>query len=87
MKLTYSIPFRFQTEDKVDLSSETDPQRDYRFTKWMIKNIGLQAIPPSAFFNEKNKKLMDNFARYCFVRKEENLQKAADILRNWTSKQ
>ncbi|XP_055310075.1 kynurenine aminotransferase-like [Sitodiplosis mosellana] len=73
-------------EDKVDLSSETDPQRDYRFTKWMIKNIGLQAIPPSAFFNEENKKLMENFVRFCFVRKDENLQKAADILKNWTSK-
>ena len=68
------------------MNSESDPQRDYRVTKWMIKNIGLQAIPPSAFCSEKNKNLMENFIRFCFVRKDENLQKAAEILKNWTSK-
>lgn len=75
-----------QTESKTDLSTESDPQRDYRFTKWMIRNVGLQGIPPSVFFNETNKSLMENFVRYCFFKKDENLQKAADILKNWVSK-
>ncbi|XP_031632689.1 kynurenine--oxoglutarate transaminase 3-like [Contarinia nasturtii] len=73
-------------EDKVDLSQEPDAQKDYKFTKWMIKNIGLQAIPPTAFFNAANKSLMENCVRFCFVRKEENLHKAADILKKWTGK-
>lgn len=73
-------------EHKVDLDSETDPQKDYRFTKWMIKNVGLQGIPPSVFFNETNKSLMENFVRYCFFKKDENLQKASDILEKWVKK-
>lgn len=68
------------------MNSEPDPQRDYRFTKWMIKNVGLQGIPPSVFFSEGNKSLMENFVRYCFIKKDENLQKAADILKKWVEK-
>lgn len=70
-------------ESKVDLSSEVDPQKDYRFTKWMTKNLGLQGIPPTAFYSRPNKSLAENFVRYCFFKKDENLQKAADILKNW----
>lgn len=70
-------------ENKVDLASESDKYRDYRFTKWMTKNQGLQGIPPSAFYSEGNKKLGENFVRYCFMKKDENLAKAADILQKW----
>lgn len=49
----------------------------------MSKNLRLQGIPPSAFYSEDNKHLIENFVRYCFFKKDENLQKAADILKNW----
>lgn len=68
------------------MNSESDAQKDYRFTKWLIKNVGLQGIPPSAFFTETNKSLMENFIRFCFFKKDETLHKAADILKNWISK-
>lgn len=68
---------------KVDLASETDARRDYRFTKWMTKKMGLQGIPPSAFYSEPNKHLAEDFVRYCFFKDDTNLQKASDILKNW----
>ncbi|XP_072387887.1 kynurenine aminotransferase-like isoform X1 [Diabrotica undecimpunctata] len=70
-------------ESKIDMNSESDPGRDYRATKWMIKNIGLQGIPPSAFYGPDHKKLGEPFIRYCFLKKDENLQKAAAILKKW----
>jgi kynurenine--oxoglutarate transaminase/cysteine-S-conjugate beta-lyase/glutamine--phenylpyruvate transaminase len=70
-------------ESQVDLSSEKDKFKDYRFTKWMSKNVGLGAIPPSAFFSQEHKYLGENFVRYCFFKKDENLQKAAEILKKW----
>ncbi|XP_056647722.1 kynurenine aminotransferase-like [Diorhabda sublineata] len=70
-------------EGKIDLNSENDPEKDYRATKWMTKNIGLQGIPPSAFYGPDNKKLGENYIRYCFIKKDENLQKAAEILKKW----
>lgn len=69
--------------DKVDLDSEPDAQKDYRFTKWMSKNLRLQGIPPSAFYSQGNRTLVEDYVRYCFFKKDENLQKAADILKNW----
>lgn len=69
--------------EKVDLTQETDARRDYRFTKWMTKNVGLQGIPPSAFYSEPNKHLAEDFVRYCFFKKDETLQKAETILNNW----
>lgn len=68
---------------KVDLSSEPDKHRDYKFTKWMTKNMGLQGIPPSAFYSEPNKPLGEDFVRYCFIKKQENLDKAAELLGKW----
>lgn len=70
-------------KDKVDLSSETDEYKDYRFTKYMTKNVSLQGIPPSAFYTKANKHLGENFVRYCYIKKDETLQKAADILKKW----
>lgn len=65
------------------MNSESDPQKDYRFTKWMAKNVGVLGIPPSAFFNDSHKNLMEKFVRFCFVKREENLEKAADLFKNW----
>ncbi|KAJ8936107.1 hypothetical protein NQ318_022929 [Aromia moschata] len=70
-------------ESEVDLTSETDRYKDYRFTKWMTKNIGLQGIPPTAFYSTPNKHLAESLVRYCFIKKDENLEKAAEILQKW----
>ncbi|XP_013115462.2 kynurenine aminotransferase isoform X2 [Stomoxys calcitrans] len=69
-----------QLEKKIDINSEQDKYRDYKFTKWMTKNMGLQGIPPSAFYNEQHKNLGENFVRYCFIKKQGNLEKASQLL-------
>lgn len=63
-----------------------DEQKDYRFTKWMIKNVGLQGIPPSVFYTKEHRALIENYVRYCFFKKDENLQKAEQILKSWVEK-
>ncbi|XP_050457883.1 kynurenine aminotransferase-like [Cataglyphis hispanica] len=73
-------------ETKVNLHEETDENKDYRFTKWMTKNVGLQGIPPSAFYGPEHKHLAEDYVRYCFIKKDENLKAAADILKKWVSK-
>ncbi|XP_034934560.1 kynurenine--oxoglutarate transaminase 3 [Chelonus insularis] len=74
-------------EKFVRLEDETDPQQDYRFTKWMTKNVGIQGIPPSAFYCDEHKYLGEDNVRYCFIKKDENLQKAAELLNKWKSQQ
>ncbi|VVC26954.1 Hypothetical protein CINCED_3A015005 [Cinara cedri] len=72
-------------EDQLDLNSETDKYKDFRFVKWLSKNIKLQGIPYSAFYSEGNKRMAENYLRFCFFKKDETLKKAENILTTWTS--
>lgn len=72
--------FHFKIEKKIDLSKETDEQKDYRFTKWMTKCVGVHGIPPSAFCSDGHKRIMENFIRFCFFKKDEHLKRGAEIL-------
>ncbi|CAH1101417.1 unnamed protein product [Psylliodes chrysocephalus] len=72
-------------ESKVDLTAEKDKYKDYRFTKWMSKKVGLQGIPPTVFYSTANKHLVENYVRYCFIKKDETLQEAEEILQRWKS--
>jgi len=69
--------------DRVDLSSEHDLQRDYRFVKWLSKNRKLQGIPPSAFFSQAHKYIGEDYIRFCFIKHDESLKKAEEILTKW----
>ncbi|XP_023015012.2 kynurenine aminotransferase [Leptinotarsa decemlineata] len=72
---------------KIDLSKEKDQYMDFRFTKWMTKNVGLQGIPSSVFFGEKNKAIGENFVRYCFTKRDEVLKEVSKVLQKWKSQQ
>jgi len=72
-----------QLADKIDLSSEDDEQRDYRFVKWLSKNRKLQGIPPSAFFSKPHKFIGEDYIRFCFIKHDDSLKKAEEILNNW----
>jgi kynurenine--oxoglutarate transaminase/cysteine-S-conjugate beta-lyase/glutamine--phenylpyruvate transaminase len=52
----------------IDLSEEKDKYKDHRFTKWMTKNVGVQAIPINPFYSKDHKHLGENFVRFCFVK-------------------
>ncbi|XKL68025.1 hypothetical protein PGB90_003516 [Kerria lacca] len=68
---------------KIDLSSEKDVEEDYKFAKWMTKNVKLLGIPPSAFYSKEHKNLASHLIRFCFFKKDETLNQARDILTNW----
>lgn len=55
-------------ENQIDLSSETDRYKDFRFVKWLAKNVKLQGIPFSAFYSEENKHMAENYLRFCFFK-------------------
>lgn len=55
-------------ENKLDLSSETDKYKDFRFVKWLSKNVKLQGIPFSAFYSEPHKNMAEDYLRFCFFK-------------------
>ncbi|XP_070177162.1 kynurenine--oxoglutarate transaminase 3-like isoform X2 [Littorina saxatilis] len=69
---------------KVDLSDyNKDEPKDFKFAKWMIKEKKLAGIPPSAFYCSEHKQMGENYIRFCFIKEDETLKSAEDILRKW----
>ncbi|KAL3288661.1 hypothetical protein HHI36_003094 [Cryptolaemus montrouzieri] len=64
---------------RTGLKLEEDEAKDFQFTKWMIRNIGLAGIPVSAFYSQKNKHLGEDYIRFCFLKEIKTLQQFADI--------
>ncbi|KAL4714618.1 hypothetical protein ACJJTC_019681 [Scirpophaga incertulas] len=72
--------------NKIDLSTEPDKYKDYKFTKKFAKEAGVLAIPPTAFYSEPHKHLGEDYARFCFIKKDENLQLTEKLIREWNAK-
>lgn len=65
----YLLKFTYiYLEFKVDLSSEVDKRKDFKFTKWLSKNIKFQCMPFSIFFTEKDKLMAEDYVRFCFFK-------------------
>lgn len=72
--------------EKIDLSSEIDNYKDFRFTKMMTENISLHSIPSSAFYTESNKHMGENFVRFCYFKMNKTLEEANYMLKEWKHK-
>ncbi len=56
---------------------------DTDFCKWLISDVGVAAIPPSAFFHDSHQTGM---VRFCFAKKPETLELAAQRLKTGLSR-
>ena len=53
-------------------------QDDVQFARWLITEIGVACIPPSAFYQESDKELGRYLARFAICKKDETLAAAAE---------
>lgn len=51
-----------------DDNFKKEDTRDVKFIKWMIKNIGLEGYPLSAYFVPRNKRLGEDGVRFTFIK-------------------
>ena len=54
--------------------------RDWAFCRWLTKEVGVCAIPPSAFMGDDNRGLAKNWARFAFCKTDEMLEEAGKRL-------
>ena len=59
---------------------------DVGFCRWLIENVGVAAIPPSAFYSAAHKPLAANWVRFAFCKRMETLEAAAARLKSSTTK-
>ncbi|XP_073242865.1 kynurenine--oxoglutarate transaminase 3-like isoform X1 [Porites lutea] len=74
---TSDIDVNFDEYDKSD-----DPQ-DYKFVRWLTKEKGIAAIPPSAFYSAQNKHYGAKYIRFCFIKEDSTLEAGAKKLKEW----
>ena len=53
---------------------------DVTFCRWLTAEVGVAAIPPSAFYSDEHKPLGRSWARFAFCKKQETLEYAAERL-------
>ncbi|CAC5391933.1 CCBL [Mytilus coruscus] len=56
---------------------------DYKFVKWAIHEKKFCAMPVSICYSQEHKYLGEKYVRICFVKTDETLNKAKEILLNW----
>lgn len=75
--LDLNLPRR-SSEESADVA-ELEPY-DYAICRWLTEEIGVTAIPPSAFYSAANKHLARNWVRICFCKSDDTLHKAEERL-------
>lgn len=53
---------------------------DVTFCKWLTTEVGVAAIPPTAFYSDEHKPIGRHWARFAFCKKQETLERAAERL-------
>lgn len=61
-------------------ASDKSVTRDWALCRWLTKEIGVAAIPPSSFCNDESKHLVKNYARFAFCKPDEVLHAAGQRL-------
>jgi len=65
----------------LDAPLPTDDPRDVQICRWLTREIGVVAIPPSAFYSPGHKALAKDVARFCFCKTDAILDAASQRLR------
>jgi len=65
----------------LDAPTPSDDPRDVQICRWLTREIGVAAIPPSAFYSPGHKALAKDVARFCFCKTDAVLDAAARRLR------
>lgn len=61
----------------LDAPLEAGVRRDVNLCRWLTREVGVAAIPPSHFYSPAHQYLTDNLARFCFCKTDEMLEEAA----------
>ncbi len=61
----------------LDIPRAANVRRDVDFCRWLTREVGVVAIPPSHFYSPDHQYLTDNLVRFCFCKTDEMLEEAA----------
>ena len=66
----------------LDVPTEPGVCRDVSVCRWLTTEVGVAAIPPSAFYSPAHQNLTTNIARFCFCKSDDLLDAGVERLEN-----
>jgi kynurenine--oxoglutarate transaminase/cysteine-S-conjugate beta-lyase/glutamine--phenylpyruvate transaminase len=66
--------------DETTPASGPSMPRDWALCRWLAKEVGVVAIPPSAFYQEADRHLAKDMARFAFCKEDASLEEACKRL-------
>jgi aspartate/methionine/tyrosine aminotransferase len=69
-----NFPMTFANEPGPD--GTVPVSRDWAFCRWLTVDVGVTAIPPSAFYIPEHKHLAHNLARFAYCKTDESIEEA-----------
>lgn len=70
---TSGIEFPYDVEEATSAMPCSPMPRDWSLSRWMTKEVGVTAIPPSAFYSKENVPLAKNLLRFAFCKGDDTL--------------
>lgn len=68
---------------RLDVPVPAGERRDVAICRWLTREVGVAAIPPSPFYSPAHQHLTDNLARFTFCKTDDMLDKAARRLQRF----
>lgn len=74
---TIEFPYESRYKHTVTEAMPVRPMpRDWALSRWLTEEVGVTAIPPSAFYSEENVPLAQNMLRFAFCKGDDTLLEA-----------
>jgi aspartate/methionine/tyrosine aminotransferase len=69
------VPSAYMEEKTIAMPADPMP-RDWAMSRWMTKEVGVTAIPPSAFYGSDTLHLAKNLLRFAYCKGDETILEA-----------
>jgi aspartate/methionine/tyrosine aminotransferase len=74
---TSNVDFPLEYLDEVtDAMPVTPMPRDWAMSRWLTQEVGVTAIPPSAFYSSENVHLARNLLRFAYCKGDDTILEA-----------
>lgn len=83
---TSRVEFPYDESEETAAMPAKPMPRDWAMSRWMTKEVGVTAIPPSAFFSKPNVHLAQNLLRFAFCKGDDTLREAQQRLESYFGK-
>ena len=80
---TAGIDFPYDLTEQTAAMPVSPMPRDWSMSRWLTQNVGVTAIPPSAFYSPHNVPLAGNLLRFAFCKGDDTLLEAKDRLEKY----